>query len=115
MPGDVRYLRDSPVEGGLVGRRRLGRPAYLPDVLQRGRVHLVIRRGWVEIVQGSNVATHVSRVAQRPAGSQTVTSRNRASLALGEAASMTEVAPDDVTWHNLGAIGEFDGIRTAHR
>jgi hypothetical protein len=81
MPSDVRYFRDRTVEGGLVDRGRLGRPTYLSDVLQRGRLHFVIRCGWVEIVQGSNVATHVSRVAQRPAGSQTVAVKYGASLA----------------------------------
>ena len=51
-------LLDGPVEGLGVGLRGLGRPADLAHVLQRGGLDLVLGRGWLEVVECSDVAAH---------------------------------------------------------
>ena len=65
VPSGVGDVEHGLVERGLVGLGRLGRPAHLAHELQGGRVHLVLGGRRLEVVEGSDVATHG---AQRTSG-----------------------------------------------
>ena len=56
--GYFRHVLDGAVEGRLVGLRRFGEAAQLPDELQRRRANLLIGRGRIEVEQGFDVPTH---------------------------------------------------------
>src|SRR5699024_9039341 len=53
------------VEGLLVGPARLGGPAHLAHVLQRGGTHLIARRGRLEVVQLTDVSAHAPSLHRR--------------------------------------------------
>ena len=61
----MRDLVHRGIERVLIRRRRLRGPADLPDVLQRGGVHLVPGRGRLEIVQSSNISAHENSLRAR--------------------------------------------------
>ena len=63
MARDVRDLLDGQLEGRLVSLRRFRRAADLADELERGRVHLVLARGRLEVVERSDVSAHRASVA----------------------------------------------------
>lgn len=54
----MRDLGDSVVERFLIGARRFGRAGDLADVLQRGGVHLILRRSGLEVVERVDVPAH---------------------------------------------------------
>jgi hypothetical protein len=60
-PGRRGDLLDGMVEGLLIRLRRLRRTADLAHVLQRRVLDLVLARGWLEVMQGSDVSTHVTQ------------------------------------------------------
>src|SRR5258708_2311270 len=45
------HLLDSALESGLIGLGRPRKAAQLADELERGRVDLLLGRGWLEVVQ----------------------------------------------------------------
>ena len=51
------HLFNRAIERFLVGFRRLGEPAELPDKLQRRRMDLFISRGRFEVVQRFDIST----------------------------------------------------------
>src|SRR5699024_4990147 len=59
------HLLDGLVEGLLVGPARLGGPAHLAHVLQRGGTHLIARRGRLEVVQLTDVSAHAPSLHRR--------------------------------------------------
>src|SRR5262245_54675712 len=63
--GRVGDLPDGRVEGGFVDARRVGRAAELADELQRRRVDLVVRRGWLEIGERLDVPAHGDVLEER--------------------------------------------------
>src|SRR6476661_4986342 len=65
-PGGRLDLGNRLVERLLVGLRGLGGSADLADVLEGGPVHLVPRGGWLEVVQGSDVAAHADESTPEP-------------------------------------------------
>src|SRR3954454_15482931 len=58
------------VEGVLVGLGRSGRPTDLADVLHGCGVHLVPGRGWLEVVEGADVAAHADEITPRLVGAR---------------------------------------------
>ena len=60
-PGIRRNLLHRPVEGCPVGSRWAGGAHDLANVLQGGSVDLLVRRRGLEVVEGSDAATHGSR------------------------------------------------------
>src|SRR5690242_11174336 len=72
--GHVGDLVDGTVEGVLVRARRLGRPADLAHVLQRGVVDLLRRGGRLEVVERADVAAHASSL-RGTGGAHTVRKR----------------------------------------
>src|SRR5215203_2603094 len=60
LSSGIGHRRDGLVEGLLVCLRRLGRAADLAHVLQRRGLDLLVGRGWIEVMEGSDVSAHAS-------------------------------------------------------